>query len=189
MNKKINVFIISWPSWSWKTTIWKELEKNKHLNLSKVITTTTRTIRKDEINWNCYYFISKKKFENKVSKNEFIEYAQVYNNYYWSTIKELERIIDLWKNPVYIVDIQWMENLQKKLKNNYNIITFFIYASINKIKERLHARCTENEKNLEIRIKQISKEIKQKNNFNYKILNNKIELAINKINKIIKSYV
>jgi guanylate kinase len=82
-----------------------------------------------------------------------------------------------------------MENLQKKLKNNYNIITFFIYASINKIKERLHARCTENEKNLEIRIKQISKEIKQKNNFNYKILNNKIELAINKINKIIKSYV
>ncbi len=188
MNKK-NIFIISWPSWSGKTTIWKELKKNENLKLSKIITTTTRKIRKDEINWDCYYFISKTKFKNKIIKNEFIEYAEVYNNYYWSTLKELNRIINLWKNPIYIVDIQWVANLQKKLKNKYNIITFFIYVSINKIKERLLIRCTENKKNLKIRINQINNELKQKNNFDYKILNNKINIAVNKINKIIKKYV
>jgi len=128
--KQSTIFIISWPSWVWKTTLWTILSQQKDdLKIEKVITTTTRTQRPWEIHWKDYYFVSIEDFGKLIKEDKLVEWAEVHNNFYWSTYDELNRILSKWYRPLYIVDPQWAKYLKKVLSSDYNVITIFLFSS------------------------------------------------------------
>lgn len=114
--KNNTVFIFSGPAGVGKTTLWHLIEKDAP-TIEKVITTTSRPIRENEINGIHYHFITRSEFEAKIHTGDLIEYAIVHTNYYGSTFSELNRIIQNKKSPIYIIEPQGMVHLKPLLED------------------------------------------------------------------------
>jgi len=113
------MIIISAPSGAGKTTIVKELMKIKTLNLMFSISATSREPRKNETNKIDYYFLSPDEFKNKIEKQKFIEWEQVYENQFYGTLKtEINRIWNLDKNIIFDVDVKGGINIKKQYPKN-----------------------------------------------------------------------
>ena len=182
------IFILSWPSWVGKTTIYEEyIKDNEETKIQKVITTTTRQKRDYEKHWKDYYFLSIKEFKQLIKKEKLIEYAQVHNNFYGSTYEELKNIILNNKTPFYIVDPQWVKYLEKVLSWMYDVKTIFILPPNKKeLKKRLIKRGEdENSESFQIRLNESLVWLEEKNNYNYNIVNDDLEKAVKEFKKII----
>ena len=185
MSKKI--YIISWPSGVGKTTIWKILVDMDDLLFEKVITTTTRCPREGESYGVHYYFVEKEKFSRLIEQNRMIEYAIVHGNYYWSSYEELDRILDIWKIPLYIVDPQWAKFLKDKLIKDYDVSTIFLMPpSEDELVKRLNNRWTETQESFDLRLKESLDQIKDKDFYDYTIINDDIDKTIDEFISIIK---
>ena len=184
----MKVIIISWPSGVGKNTIIDNLEK-KYQKFKRVITYTTRPKRDYETDWVDRYFVSKQQFEDMIKNNQFIEYAIVHRNYYWSTYEELEKIINSWKIPIYEVDPQWAMYLKDKLtiwEKKYEVKTIFLLPpSVEELKKRLFGRSGENQDTLK-RLKESIQQMKQKNFYDFQVINDNIQATVEKIYNIIK---
>lgn len=179
------VFILSGPAGVGKTTIWQEIRNNTP-QIEKIITTTSRNPREWEINWVDYYFLSKAEFEAKIKTQEFIEYAIVHTNFYGSTFAELERILNLNKNPLYIIEPQWMVHIKPILEEKwYEVKTIFLLPpSIDELKNRLAKRWTETEEQYNIRLATALYELEQQDFYDIKIINDDLEKAKSELIKI-----
>ena len=179
-----NIFIISGPSGSGQDSIIRELKKR--LDFDKIITTTTRSIRPEDIDGVSYYFISKEEFKDKISKNEFFEYALEDNgNYYGGTYAELNRIKKSQKPVIWKIDYKGVLNAKKILPEAKSI---FIYIPVGLISSRLRKR-GESEEMIKSRIEYAKGWYENENIFDYKIENREGELgfAVNEVLKIIKN--
>lgn len=183
--EKGSLVVISGPTCAGKGTICKELLKiNK--NIWPSISYTSRPIRKGETNGKEYYFVTKEEFEQKIKNNEMLEYAQVhYNDYYGtpkSNIKEkLEQGIDV------LLEIDIQGAIQIKEKINEAIFIFILAPTMEEIKNRLIKRGCENETQMIERFKTAYREINEVTKYNYVVVNDNLEEAVNKVNSIITS--
>lgn len=180
------IFILSWPAGVGKTTIWQNIE-SKVPHIAKIITTTTRAIRNNEVNGIDYHFLSKKEFEEKITQWDLIEYAVVHTNLYGSTYSELERIISLDKSPIYIIEPQGMIHIKPLLEARwYKVITIFMLPpSIDELKSRLSGRGTETEEQFNLRLAKAMLELEQQDLYDIKIINNILEDTENELIKIL----
>lgn len=176
MTDKKNIFILSWPAWVGKTTIWHEVE-SRCPKINKIVTTTSRSMRDNEVNWIHYHFISKSEFEDKIHSWDLIEYAIVHTNYYGSTFSELERIISNNCSPIYIIEPQWMIHLKPILEEKgYNVVTIFLLPpSLEELKRRLHNRGTETDEQFQIRLATAITELEQQDFYDIRLVNNDLE--------------
>lgn len=117
---KSNFFVITGPSGVGKDSVIEGLKK-KMPELISVITTSTRPMREGEKEGYPYYFISREAFETKIAANEFLEWANVYGNYYGSEMKEVERMRQLNGPAVFKIDIQGARALKKNMPEIYVI--------------------------------------------------------------------
>ena len=123
LNKDGIMVILSSPSGAGKTTLVKLLSKTKNYNIS--ISHTTRKPRSNEVNGKDYYFISYKEFENLVKKNEFLEHAKVFNNWYGTSEFQVIEYLKKGKNVIFDIDWQGTQQIINK-KLSYKLITFFV---------------------------------------------------------------
>ena len=185
------VFILSWPSWAWKTTLWEAIKPEADkLKIEKIITTTTRSPRPWEVNWRDYRFVSIKEFEKLIEQWKMIEWAQVHWNFYWSTYDELERILNKWYIPLYIVDPQGVVSLRKTLSSakssekliwySFQIKTIFVVPpSIDELKKRLLKRWENpNSDAFKLRLQESINWLNMKELFDYIIVNDDLEKAV-----------
>jgi len=185
------VFILSWPSWVGKTTIYyMYIQKYPGTKIQKIITTTTRAKREYEQHAKDYYFVSIDEFKQFIKQKKFIEYAEVHDNFYWSTYTELENIILIWKIPFYIVDPWWVKFLKTKLYWIYDVKTIFILPpSIDELRKRLIKRWEdENSKNFQIRLDESLIWIEERNYYDYIIVNHDLEKSVQELDNIIKNF-
>ncbi len=186
MNKK-PIVIIAGASGVGKTTIITELLADDPLKLKRVKTSTTRKSRPGA-QVTDRHFLTKKKFENKIEKNEFLEHATVYKNLCGVQKADFESTYNSNNVPIFDVDIQGVRTLKKKL-SKYKLLTFFIiYDSRESIKKRLLEN-PEKRSNLDERVTNINKEEKiGKELCKYAITNKQgnIAYAVNRIKNIIK---
>ena len=125
-NKNKLLIIISSPSGTGKTTICKKIIKyDKKIRLS--VSHTTRSPRDNEINGVDYFFISNDKFNNKILNKQFLEYANVFGNYYGTSKKNVEDILS--KDYDVLFDIDWQGaaqilNSTFKFPNSKSILKF-----------------------------------------------------------------
>ena len=174
--KMEKAIIITAPSGAGKSTI-ADYVLSVIDNLDFSVSATTRTIRKDEVEGEDYYFLTKEQFLEKIDQDAFVEWEEVYEDTYYGTLKsEVERIWKMGKAVLYVVDVIGAKDL-----NNYfgkKALSIFIEPpSIKILEERLKNRKSESKKSLEVRMERVRMELKEKNNFDLIIVNDDLEMA------------
>ena len=190
MNNKGKLIVLSAPSGAGKTTICKELlKRNKDWLFS--ISVTTREKRENEIDGVDYLFISKEKFEGLDKFGELLESEWVHGNRYGTQIVPLEEALDNGDTMLIDVDVKGAMNLIEEYEDD--LISIFIEPpGINdqdkreSLSDRLQKRGNTNETLIKQRLKRYDLELSYKEKFSFNYINEKLDDAINKIEKYIK---
>lgn len=179
-------FIITGLSGAGKDSITDGL-KQAGLDYARVITTTTRPIRKGEKQGDPYYFVSENDFKRMISDNKFFEWAVVYTNYYGNTKDAVEKALSLGKPVVLRIDCQGAETIKQKYPEA--IVIFISVPSIKILEKRLRKRGLDSDYVIKQRLKHVEKEIKSLKKSDYVVVNeeNKLNKAIEKVKNIIIS--
>ncbi len=179
------MIILSSPSGAGKTTLVKKISKDQNYIIS--ISHTTRKPRTNEVDGKDYIFISNEEFKNLIRKNEFLEYAKVFDNLYGSSKQSVINALDNGKNVIFDIDWQGASQIKEK-KLNYKLITFFILPPSRKeLFERLLNRDM-NDKSIALeRMKQFDKDVLKWEDYDYAVINDDLESCYNEIVKIINS--
>jgi guanylate kinase len=176
--------IISAPSGAGKTTLCQALKKRlPDLNFS--VSHTTRPPRKDERDSLDYHFISKKKFIEMTDLSEFLEWAEIHDNYYGTTRENIENTLQKGKDLVLELDVQGVESL-RALKYQ-GVYIFILPPSMEELEKRLNERGTESENQIKQRLAIGKKEIAKSHLYDYAVTNMNVEETVDNIIAIIQA--
>lgn len=181
MNQKGVLIVLSGPSGAGKGTICKALLDEGNFWLS--VSTTTRAPRAGEEEGKNYFFITKEEFIERIERNEFLEFAEVYGNYYGTPKNSVLDAIESGKDVILEIDIQGA----LKVKENYpgGVFIFILPPSMEELKNRIINRGSETPESLMTRFKSAYQEINYISKYNYAVVNDTVENATKKINSII----
>ncbi len=184
LKEKGNLIVLSGPSGCGKSTISQELMKDNK-NIIESVSMTTRAIREGEVDGRDYYFLSKEKFERNIEDGKLLEYAVYSDNYYGTpkdnVIEKLNQGLDV----ILVIEIQGALQVKEKFKEA--IFIFILPPSIKELKRRLDNRKTESNEQLFKRFKTMYKEINEVKKYNYVVVNDVLEDAVNNAKAIIAS--
>ena len=184
LNKGL-LLIISSPSGAGKTTICKNLI-NEVDNIDLSISVTTRKKRKDEIEGKHYFFKNEDEFRILLEENEFLEHANVFGCHYGTLKKEVISKIN--KGIDVIVDIDWQGTRQIEKQLPEDIVKIFILPpSMKELENRLGKRASENKENFQKRMSEAKKEISHYKEYDFVIVNNELQQAVDQIKLILSS--
>lgn len=166
------VFIISAPSGSGKSTLVQRLLKHDP-SLRFSISYTTRAPRGAERNHEDYHFIDREDFEARVARDEFLEHASVFGNYYGTHSEELAKARESGQDLVLDIDVQGARQLKSKIPE---AVTIFILAPSRQILEaRLRARGEDRGEVIDRRLREAAEEIRRWQDYNYILVNSDLE--------------
>ena len=171
------LFVISAPSGAGKTTLIKSLlEHSSKRNLRLGISCTTRSKRKNETNGESYFFKTKEEFQEMSEKEELLESAEVFGNFYGTPRKWVEEQLN--KNIDIILELDWQG--EKQIKENYPdaISIFILPPSLEDLRERLNKRNQDSEDDIKKRLAQAKIEIINGCSFDKIIINDDFEAAV-----------
>ena len=185
IDKKGMMFVLSSPSGVGKTTLTKKLaENNSQFAIS--ISHTTRKPRQNEIDGKDYYFVTREEFDVLIKKNDFYEFANIFDNNYGTHKETVIKLLSQGKDVLF--DIDWQGTLQLKKITNLNIVCIFILPpNIKILRERLLNRHKGQEKLIEKRMNKFNEELSHWNQYNYVVTNDDLNICYEKIKSIIAS--
>lgn len=188
MNKG-KCIVLSAPSGSGKTTLAKRLLKNDSLSLAFSVSATSRKPRSHEQEGKDYFFLSSLAFQEKILKNDFIEYEEVYPTIFYGTLRsEVERLWKLGKHVIFDIDVEGGVNI-KKLFPKQTITIFIQPPSLEALKERLIKRKTESKKSLEMRLSKAEKEMMLATKFDHIVENDTLEDADVELQQLVSQFI
>ena len=177
-----NLFIIAAPSGCGKTSLVEALIKNAK-NLYVSVSHTTRPPRSDEINGINYYFVSINEFEEMIKNNAFVEHATVFDNHYGSSAKLIKEKLD--EGIDVILEIDWQGARQVKINMPNAISIFILPPSKEALLGRLQQRAQDNDATINKRMSDAQNQMQHFNEFDYLIINDDFNSALNDLNLII----
>ena len=179
------MIILSSPSGAGKTTLVNLLSKKENYAVS--VSHTTRNPRPGEINKKDYYFVNDNEFERLIRNEEFLEYAKVFNNLYGTTRTPVIDNLNKGKNVLFDIDWQGADQIKNK-KLDYKLISFFILPPSKEVLfQRLSNRDMKDKLIAEERMKQFERDVLHWINYDYVVINDKIENCFDKINNLIQA--
>ena len=177
--------ILSSPSGAGKTTLVNLLSKTKDFEVS--ISHTTRKPRQNEVPDKDYYFVDEEKFKRLIKNEEFLEYAKVFNNFYGTTRTPVIDNLSKGKNVLFDIDWQGADQIKNK-KLDYKLITFFILPPSRKVLfDRLSNRDMKDKLIVEERMKQFGRDVLHWINYDYVVVNEKLDDCFSKIFNLIQA--
>ena len=175
--------ILSSPSGAGKTTLVNLLSRLNNFDIS--ISHTTRKPRPNEVPNKDYYFVNENEFKRLINNQEFLEYAKVFNNFYGTTRTPVIDKLNKGRNVLFDIDWQGADQIKNK-KLDYKLISFFILPPSKEILfERLSNRDMKDKLIAEERMKQFGRDVLHWINFDYVVINDKLEACYSKIIKLI----
>ncbi len=176
--------ILSSPSGAGKTTLTKKIQQ-KYQTFKISVSHTTRTPRSNEVDGVDYHFVNHSEFQNLIKKNQFYEYAKIFENYYGTSKVNVDKTII--KNDI-IFDIDWQGTKQlSKFKNLKLIKIFLITDNKNELKNRLLKRNQDSLKEVDKRLKAFDDDIKHWSDYDYVVINKNLEACFKQIEQIISN--
>jgi guanylate kinase len=178
------VFIISAPSGSGKSTLVSRL-MNEVEKLTFSVSYTTRKPRGNEQDGEAYHFIGRDEFESRIAADEFLEYAEVFGNYYGTHCSELQIAENKSADLVLDIDVQGAAQLKKRIPD---AVTIFILAPSREIlEERLRARSQDSEEVILRRLADAAREIRNYSLYDYVLVNEDLALASETLKSIVRA--
>jgi len=178
------ILVISAPAGAGKTTLCKRLLQVSP-SFTYSVSFTTRPPRKNEIEGVDYYFVSREEFEKMIEKEAFLEWTGVHRQLYGTSVKLLDRAIEGEKDVVLEVDVKGGEKIKKKYPEA--ILIFIVPPSWEKLRERLKGRATEDDEKIKQRLIRARKEVKFFRFYDYFIINDDINKALQDLLAIINA--
>jgi guanylate kinase len=180
----ISVFIISAPSGSGKSTlVHRLLQSVPELTFS--ISYTTRPARPSETNGVDYVFISRQEFERRLAQTEFLEYAEVFGNYYGTHRSTFENAVQEGKDLVLDIDVQGARQLKVAIPEAISI--FVLPPSREVLEQRLRSRSQDSEEVIRRRLKGASDEVRNYSQYDYVLINRELDESSARLATIVKA--
>lgn len=168
------LFVVSSPSGGGKGTLIQRV-LGSIPNLSYSVSFTTRTPRNGEVDGREYFFVTQEQFEQMVAANDFLEWARVHGNYYGSAAQQVSREIDEGRDIILEVDVQGAASIRKLVSDSVSV--FILPPSYDILRQRLMARGTDSDAELQVRLRNAPEEISHYTAFDYVIINDDVERA------------
>jgi len=178
-----NLFIIAAPSGCGKTSLVKALLGSSS-KLSVSVSHTTRKPRKGEINGENYHFVSKERFGEMISNNDFVEHAEVFGNMYGTARSNIKKKLEA--NIDIILEIDWQGARQVRENMPNSISIFILPPSKNVLLQRLTDRGQDDEETISKRMKNSESEMSHYDEFEYLVVNDQFDSALNDLKAIIQ---
>ena len=176
------VYILSGSSGVGKDTVLRSFMQ-QHPDYVLSVSCTTRPIRDGETNGKDYFFLSDEEFDNSIKNGEFLEWAEFSGNKYGTKKNLLENILNENKKVILKLDTIGALKVKKYIPNAQLI--FLAPPSIEELEARLRGRNTESENDIQKRMSVIKEEMENSKQFDYIIVNDKVENAVSKLEEII----
>ncbi len=184
VDKKGKLFVISGPSGSGKSTLTRMAIEKIGAKLS--VSTTTRPRSAQEVEGVDYYFISKIAFEDKIKAGEFLEYAQVFGNYYGTLAGPVEETLKTGQTVVLEIDVQGAAQVFENFPKAQGVLV--LPPSDDELKRRLKSRGRDDAKSIRKRLAKAQWEIEQaitSGKYGYTVTNNDLENAVGQLIRIL----
>ena len=175
------LFVISGSSGVGKGTVIKEF-LNKHPNFKLSISCTTRAKREGEEHGVNYFYLTKEEFMKCVENNEFLEWAEFSGNCYGTKKSFVEKTVQNGENLILEIDTKGALNVKKIMPEA--VLIFITPPSIEELEARLRGRHTETEDAIQKRLASIKQEIKNSEQFDFRIINDTVENAVKQLENI-----
>jgi guanylate kinase len=179
-----SVFIISAPSGSGKSTLVHRLLKTVP-GLTFSISYTTRPPRPTETNGVDYIFIARAEFEARLAHGEFLEFAEVFGNYYGTNRSTFEQAVHEGKDLVLDIDVQGARQLKVAIPEAISI--FVLPPSREVLEQRLRARSQDTEEVIQRRLKGAAEEVRNYKQYDYVLINRELEESAARLTSIVRA--
>lgn len=179
-----SLYIVSAPSGAGKTSlVGKLIELDSRIRVS--ISSTTRDKRPGEENGVNYHFLSIEAFQAKIAQGDFLEHAQVFDNFYGTSQSSVESQLNSGKDVILEIDWQGAQQVKALMPNAISI--FILPPSLKELKKRLTGRGTDSDEIIERRMADAVSEISHYNEFDYLVINNNFDIALKELHSIFSS--
>ena len=179
------MLVLSSPSGAGKSSICRallDLDRNLYLSIS----TTTRKKRPNEVSGIDYNFVSLDEFEYKLSQNNFIEHAKVFNNFYGTDKSIVENKINEGKDLLFDIDWQGAQQLREKMREDI-VSVFILPPSKKELERRFKERVQDTDKVVKERMSEATAEITHWAEYDYVIINEDLNLSVKTVLGILHS--
>ena len=179
------MIILAAPSGAGKSSFVEKICQEDD-RLIDTITYTTRAMRKGESQGHPYYFVEKDEFEKKIKENFFIEWAVVHNNLYGTPYYQIEEAWKKNKCVIMDVDVQGARTFKNKFPRAKTI--FILPPSIDELRRRIEKRDGRVPADIEVRMENAAKEMKESSTFDERIINDEFEKSYGVFKKIVEDW-
>jgi len=178
------VFIISAPSGSGKSTLVSRLlASDPDLRFS--VSYTTRKRRGTEVAGESYVYISRQEFADRIAGGEFLEYAEVFGNFYGTHRGVLDQARSEGKDLILDIDVQGARQLKERIPEAVSI--FVLAPSRDILEQRLRARSEDTEETIQRRLREATEEIRNYRQYGYILVNHQVEESVGTLAAIVKA--
>lgn len=178
------LLVVSGPSGAGKGTICNAI-REKFPDLQYSVSMTTRDPRKGEVEGESYFFRTNEQFEKLIEEDAFLEYAKVYDHYYGTPKKRALDMISDGKSVLLEIDIQGAMQVKKRYPKG--VFIYIVPPSLEILSDRLYGRGTDSEETIQKRLAQITSELAMAHQYDYIIVNDKLEDAVRKTSSILEA--
>ena len=176
------LIVLSGPSGTGKSTVCRALLK-KHEDIALSVSCTTRAPRKGETDGVSYFFIAQEQFSKMIEENAFLEYAQVFDNYYGTPRSFVEQQLCAGKDVLLEIDVQGA--LKAKEAFPEGVYVFLVPPSRQELERRIRSRGTETEQQIATRLGKANAEMKLIRKYDYVIVNDEVEKVIGSVENVL----
>lgn len=181
MNRGL-LLVLSGPSGAGKGTVCREYTE-RHRDVWNSVSATTRQPRAGEVHGESYFFLSREEFLKRIAEDDFLEYAEVYGNYYGTPRSEVEKKLSEGVDVILEIDIQGALNVQENTSEG--IFVFILPPTMSELKKRIVGRGSETPESLITRFKSAFDELNYVSKYNYAIINKTVAESYEKLRSIV----
>ncbi len=179
------LFTIVAPSGAGKTSLLKALREKMQNSIAVSVSHTTRSIRPGETGGVDYHFVSPDEFRQMVSDDQFLEHAQVFDNFYGTARASVEELFDSGKHVILEIDWQGARQVKKKMPDT--VCIFILPPSREVLEQRLIDRATDDQKTIERRMMEADNEMSHYGDAQYLVINEEFDRALYALECIIRT--